>query len=472
MARGASVLTAPPQADLVIVGAGVAGLTAARTAAAAGGRVHLLTKGPLTASASYLAQGGVAAAIGSDDSPERHGRDTLAAGRGLCRATAVTVLVHEAPDRIAELRDLGVPFGRDLGLEGGHSRRRIHHVDGADTGRWILEILLRQVIASPTIEVSVGERVLAIRPGGGVLTDRRMVAARAVVLATGGFAALWSRTTSPPGSVGEGIELAHRSGAALADLEFIQFHPTVLEGSGLLLSEALRGEGAQLVDSDGLRFTDELASRDVVARAVGARGTALLDLRPIDRSRFPSLMRRITEAGHNPAEAALPVSAAAHFTMGGIVTDTDGRTDVPGLYAAGECACTGVHGANRLASNSLLEGLVFGRRAALAALGDPLPRPFEWTTDSMVTAEAPSNPTEHERQAVWRHAGLVRNAAGLGRLRASRTHLVRLLAAAALARVESRGGHFRADFPSPDPALDGLHTVIRPEMPPVLERWT
>jgi L-aspartate oxidase len=456
---------------LVIVGAGVAGLTAALTAASAGARVRLLTKGPLTASASYLAQGGVAAAVGANDSPEVHHGDTLAAGRGLCRATTVTVLTQEAPERIADLRALGVPFGRDLGLEGGHARRRIHHVDGADTGRWILETLLRHVSASATIEVVAGVRALAVRPGSGVLTDRGMVPARAVLLATGGYAALWSRTTSPPGSLGEGIALAYRAGATLADLEFVQFHPTVLDGSGLLLSEALRGEGAQLIDADGLRFTDELASRDVVARAVGARGTALLDLRPIDRSRFPSLMRRIAEAGHDPAAAAVPVSPAAHFTMGGIATDIDGRSDVPGLYAAGECACTGVHGANRLASNSLLECLVFGRRAALAALHDPVARPSDATPDSASATEALPEPTEHERRAVWRRAGLVRDAAGLGRLRASRNVLVRLLAAAALARAESRGGHFRTDFPSPDPALDGFHTVIRQGSPPVLERW-
>jgi len=464
-------VSAATPADLVIVGAGVAGLTAALTAAAEGARVQLLTKGRLSASASYLAQGGVAAAVGADDSPELHRRDTLAAGRGLCRGTAVTVLTQDAPERIAELQALGVPFGRDLGLEGGHARRRVLQVDGADTGRWILETLMRRVTASATIEVSWGMPVLAVRPGIGVLTDGGMVSAGAVVLATGGYAALWSRTTSPRGSVGEGIELAYRAGATVADLEFVQFHPTVLEGSGLLLSEALRGEGAQLVDISGNRFIDELAPRDVVARAVGARGTALLDLRPIDRSRFPSLMRRIAEAGHDAAEAPVPVSSAAHFTMGGIATDIDGRTDVPGLYAAGECACTGAHGANRLASNSLLECLVFGRRAALAALYDRAPDTIDATRHAVVATVAPREPTDSERQAVWRHAGLVRDGAGLGRLVSSPILLVRLLASAALARQESRGGHFRDDFPNPDPAVDGFHTLIRNGSRPAFEQW-
>jgi len=462
-----------PGYDLVIVGSGVAGLYGALCAAAEG-RVLIVSKGPVLTSSSWLAQGGIAAATAEGDAPELHAADTLAAGRGLCRESAVRALTAEAPARIVDLVDLGVRFDDDLGLEGGHSRRRVHSVGGAQTGREISQVLARAVLAHPRIDVSERERALELWVSDGrcvgLVTDTRAVSARAVMLATGGYAALWNRTTNPAGSVGEGIEMAFRAGAAVADLEFVQFHPTALAGSSLLLSEALRGDGALLVDAQGDRFVEELAPRDVVARAVAAQRHAMLDLRLIDRSRFPALMERIIDAGFHPETEPVPVAAAAHYTMGGIVTDLDGATDVPALYAAGECACTGVHGANRLASNSMLECLVFGRRAALAALEEPRLR--DSPSDVPVFNEAPVVVTPDLREALWEDAGLLRNASRLERLTSCPHLLTSLVARCALAREESRGGHFREDFPTESAALAGLHTVLRPAREPELEPWS
>lgn len=457
--------------DLLIVGTGVAGLYAALCAASEVD-VLVLSKGPLLSSASYLAQGGVAAAAGEDDSPALHEEDTIRAGRGLSRPSAASVLTREAPARIVDLVDIGVEFEDEPGREGGHSVARVFHSGGAATGREIARALTERVRAHPRIQVAEGERVVGLWRSGdrcaGVLTDRRSIRARATLLATGGAAALWERSTNPPGAVGEGIALAYRAGAAVADLELVQFHPTALSGSSLLLSEALRGAGALLLDDHGERFTDELAPRDVVARAIDARGTALLDLRPVERGRFPSLMASIVEAGYDPGGEPIPVAPAAHYTMGGIVTDLEGRTEVAGLYAAGECACTGVHGANRLASNSLLECLVFGRRAALAALGEPgAAAPLE----PAVAADPEEPVTPALRRAFWQDGGLVRDAAGLERLRSSKHLLARLIAESALAREESRGAHFRVDFPEEDPHF-AAHVVLRPGEAPVLERWS
>jgi L-aspartate oxidase len=456
--------------DLLVVGSGVAGLFAALCAASEG-RVLVLSKGPLLSSTSSLAQGGIAAAVGDDDDPVLHAEDTLRTGRGLCRPSAVAALTEEAPARIRDLVELGVEFDDGLGLEGGHSRRRVVHAGGAATGDRVARKLAERVLEHPGIRVVEGTRMTALWTADGrcvgALTDHGAIRARAALLATGGAAALWQRTTNPPGATGDGIAAAYRAGAAVADLEFTQFHPTTLVDSTLLLSEALRGEGAVLLDDRGERFTDELAPRDVVARDIAARGTALLDLRAIDRGRFPALMGSLADRGYDPAATPIPVAPAAHYTVGGVLTDLDGRTEVPGLYAAGECASTGVHGANRLASNSLLECLVFGRRAAHAALDEPglpdlaSPEPEPPAADRV---------TPELRRALWRDCGLVRDAAGLERLRTSPHLLARLIAESALVREESRGSHFRADFPASSAEFE-RHVVLRRCVDPVLETW-
>jgi L-aspartate oxidase len=441
--------------DAVVVGAGVAGLSAALAVADAGASVLVLAKASHTSSNSYVAQGGVAAAVDPGDDPALHAADTLAAGRGLCRAGAVRLLTESAPERIAELRRLGVRFDDGLAREGGHSRARVVHAGGADTGRHIADVLTHRAREHPRIRVVEGERITTL----GTLRGS------AVVLATGGYAALWARTTNPTGAVGDGLLLAHAVGAALADLELVQFHPTALRDDNgddrFLLSEALRGAGATLLDDGGERFVDELAPRDVVARAVAARAGARLDLRLVERDRYPTLMATLEHAGYEPAAEPVPVSPAAHYAIGGIVSDLDGSTSVPGLYAAGECACTGVHGANRLASNSLLECLVFGRRAGLAALAGPR---FDGDAAPIAFAADPG-------AALWRDAGLIRSASGLGRLLDSPHPLVREIAACGLSREESRGVHFREDFLVESEALAG-HLVVRPDAEPVLERWS
>jgi L-aspartate oxidase len=478
-----------PDADVIVVGAGAAGLYAALCAAREGGRVALVSARPLAETASYWAQGGLAAALAVEDSPELHRRDTERAGRALVRSSAAEVLCTEAPARFRDLEALGVRFDGDrhgnlaLGLEGGHSVRRVAHAGGSATGRRILRQLSAGAAGHPAINVLEGRRATELaldadgRCAGLELDGGGALRARAVVLATGGAAALWSRTTNPPGSFGSGLLLARGAAASLADIEFVQFHPTAVTGiagrEGFLVSEAVRGEGATLHDGDGERFVDELAPRDEVARSIyalmRARGEPCvhLDMRAIDPGRFPNVVGALREAGHDPALELVPVAPASHYMMGGIASDLDGRSSVPALYAVGECACTGLHGANRLASNSLSECFVFGRRAALAALDEPPARAAR-TRDSP-GIEPPSRET---REAMWRHAGLERDAEGLRLLLGDPYPLARLVAAGALAREESRGAHDRRDFPRTDPALDGRHSVISAGATAVeLARW-
>jgi len=473
-------------ADVAVVGAGAAGLYASLTAARAGARVTLVSATPLARTASYWAQGGLAAALAEGDTPDRHRADTEIAGRGMVRRSAANVLCREAPRHVTALEALGVRFDRDregnlaLGLEGGHSVRRVAHAGGSATGRRVVRQLSAVVAQEPNVTVLEGARATGLwtvdgRCTGLVLEDGRAIRARATIVATGGAAALWARTTNPPGSQGIGVMLALAAGAAVADLEFVQFHPSAVIGiqgrEGFLVTEAIRGEGAHLLGTDGERFVDELAPRDEVARAIltqmrstGATSVAL-DMRHVDPALFPNVVDALRGAGLDPATELVPVAPAAHYVMGGIVTDLDGGSTVPGLFAVGEAACTGLHGANRLASNSLSECFVFGARAALAGLDEPPARAAD--PPPVEPLAAPSWATQ---QALWDHAGLERDREGLETLLDDPYPLARLVARSALLREESRGAHFRSDFPGLDPALDLRHAVGRGE-DPVFERW-
>jgi L-aspartate oxidase len=487
--------TGTHEADVAVVGAGAAGLYAALCAARERASVVLVSATPLAQTASYWAQGGLAAALAANDSFELHLRDTELAGRALVRRSAAEVLVHEAPERVRDLQALGVRFDADrfghlaLGLEGGHSVRRVVHAGGSATGRRVVRQLSALAVEAPRIAVFEGARAHALwrsddRCRGLICDDGRVIAARAVVIATGGAAALWSRTTNPPGSQGVGLLLAHAAGAALADLELLQFHPTAVIGvpgrEGFLVTEAIRGEGATLHDASGERFVDELAPRDEVSRAIqallersGERSVGL-DMRAIDPAHFPNVVASLRDAGLDPTRELIPVAPAAHYMMGGIVADLHARSTLPGLYAVGESSCTGLHGANRLASNSLSECFVFARRAVLDALSHAdagLPAASEHELQRLRELPAPAVATPDTRAALWRDAGVVRTPDGLRSLLEDPHPLARMIATCALARTESRGAHLRADHPERDPAFDYRHAVLAGDDPVAWQNW-
>jgi L-aspartate oxidase len=483
------------EADVAVVGAGAAGLYAALCAARAGATVVLVSATPLARTASYWAQGGLAAALASDDSFELHLKDTELAGRDLVRRSAAEVLTREAPDCVRDLQALGVRFDADrfghlaLGLEGGHSVRRVVHAGGSATGRRVVRQLSALAAEDERIDVLEGARAHALwraeeRCRGLVCDDGRVIRARAVVLATGGAAALWARTTNPPGSQGIGLLLARGAGAELADLELMQFHPTAVIGvpgrEGFLVTEAIRGEGATLHDGTGERFVDELAPRDEVSRAIqkllaetGEQSVGL-DMRQIDPAHFPNVVAALREAGVDPARELIPVAPAAHYMMGGIVTDLNARASLHGLYAVGEVSCTGLHGANRLASNSLSECFVFARRAVADALsrpGEELSSVNAAELDRLASLDAPPLADAATRQALWRDAGIVRSEDDLRRLLGNFHPLVRLIASSALARSESRGAHLRVEHPQRDPAFDHRHAVVGSDASITWQTW-
>lgn len=473
----------------VIVGAGLAGLAAALAAAPA--PVIVLSKAAIGEdTSSAWAQGGLAAAIGDDDAPTLHATDTQAAGAGLCVASVVDAVIGAAPEVVTYLAALGAGFDRDgagrirLGLEAAHCRHRIIHAQGDGSGREIMRAVTASVKATPSITLLENAAARNLLVGGagvaGVVVEqagkRFVLATDKVILATGGAGGLWLHTTNPRSSVGQGLVLAARAGAALADLEFVQFHPTAID-AGLdpmpLASEALRGEGAILIDDSGIRFMAgygkaELEPRDVVARAIWERlcsgRRVFLDCRQAIgasfATRFPAIHALCAEAGIDPAREPIPVRPAAHYHMGGVLVDGRGRTSVPGLWACGECASTGLHGANRLASNSLLEAIVTGRRAAADAIATPARAPGAAPLPEGRTAEAPAD-RQRTREVMSAEVGVLRDAAGLRRAVAALQPLAErsdmafaglMIAVAALMREESRGGHFRIDFPSAAPA--------------------
>lgn len=490
--------------DFIVIGSGVAGLRASIALAESGADVTVLTKDKASESNTEYAQGGVAVVLSDDDRAELHEEDTLIAGAGLCDDAAVEILVTEGTRYIKQLIDWGAEFDREGGKlvftqEAAHSRRRILHAHGDSTGKEIV----RSLIARAGVESSINllpfsatddlivkdGRCVGVRYLDPILRAPREVFAKAVILCTGGAGQLYQHTTNPPVATGDGMAMSYFAGADMADMEFIQFHPTALSLEGaprFLLSEAMRGEGGILRNIHGERFMKryderlELAPRDIVSRSIVAemRRTGsrhvLLDMTALDAGflseRFPKIDMTCRHFGLNMAETMLPVSPASHYCMGGVRTDLNGRTTVPGLYAAGEVACTGVHGANRLASNSLLEGLVFGARAGEAAVADSSGVSIFNETEALDTSATlqtarPGIATavrKRIKRVMWERVGILRDRESLRRALAefeqisastlstsSRNFvtLAMLVTSAALWREESRGGHYRTDHP-------------------------
>lgn len=506
--------------DIVIVGAGLAGLFTALKLAPL--PVTVIAAAPLGEGASSVwAQGGIAAAVGEGDTPEAHAADTIRAGAGIVDESIAHLVADEGPERIRDLLRYGVPFDRDLdghfvlSREAAHSAKRVVRVQGDRAGAAIMQALIATVRATPSIRVLENYEADDLIVTGGTVTGIRLirhdgkhsgtyvlVPASAVVLATGGVGSLFAVTTNPAYAQGEALAFAARAGATIADAEFVQFHPTAID-IGLdpapLATEALRGEGALLVDRDGNRFMPsvhedaELAPRDVVARAVFAaiasgRG-AFLDCRAAIGAefaeKFPTVYEHCRAAGIDPATDLIPVAPAAHYHMGGIATDASGRTTVPGLWAVGEVASTGLHGANRLASNSLLEAVVFGARVAAdirklvgPAQAAPVAEPKRLSAVTMLHPKRRTEVISRLRRTMAERVGVVRDEAGLGSalrtlselgtIAASDSALLnmieaaKIIATAALQRTESRGGHYRSDYPDSDPALAHRTFLLSP----------